>query len=340
MVDILALGEAMVRSTRPAPRTDVSTCRASAATPRTSRSRRRARERAPATYPRSATTSTAPCCARCGARKASTTPACAATPTPIPPSTSSPMTRRAITSLLPAGLGRQPHGRGAAAACAESPPRRVLHLSGISLAISESAREAGFAAIATARRAGVKVSFDTNHRPRLWSLALARTTITAAIAQSDICLPSFDDLAVLTGLDSPEAMVEHCLGLGAARRRAQARRPRRLAGRRASRRIRIPPHPCRPVDATGAGDAFGGAFVARLRRRRRPGARRPLCSGGRGAIDRGLRRGRADPARGARARRRSAPPDRSLLGGRLEVGQPGLEVLADHLVHVDDDAHR
>ena len=30
------------------------------------------------------------------------------------------------------------------------------------------------------------------------------------------------------------------------------------------RRLAVPPHPCRPVDATGAGDTFGGAFVARL----------------------------------------------------------------------------
>lgn len=29
-------------------------------------------------------------------------------------------------------------------------------------------------------------------------------------------------------------------------------------------RHRIAPHPCTPVDATGAGDTFGGAFVARL----------------------------------------------------------------------------
>ena len=31
-----------------------------------------------------------------------------------------------------------------------------------------------------------------------------------------------------------------------------------------TRQVRIAPHPCRPVDATGAGDAFGGAFVARI----------------------------------------------------------------------------
>jgi len=140
---------------------------------------------------------------------------------------------------------------------------QVLHCSGISMAISETARAACFAAMETARKAGVKVSFDTNHRARLWPLALAQSTIAAAIARSDICLPSFDDLAVLTGLDAPEAMVEHCLGLGA-RVVALKHGGHGAWLAEGERRIRIAPHPCRPVDATGAGDAFGGAFVARL----------------------------------------------------------------------------
>jgi 2-dehydro-3-deoxygluconokinase len=148
-----------------------------------------------------------------------------------------------------------PHARIAAA--------RVLHCSGISMAISATARATCFAAIETARKAGVKVSFDTNHRPRLWSLALARQTIAAAIAQCDICLPSFDDLALVTGLAAPEAMVEHCLGLGA-RVVALKHGAHGAWLAEGERRIRIAPHSCRPVDATGAGDAFGGAFVARL----------------------------------------------------------------------------
>ena len=142
------------------------------------------------------------------------------------------------------GPTQLPHAQIAAA--------RVLHLSGISMAISE-----------TARRAGVKVSFDTNHRAKLWPLALAQATIAAAIAASDICLPSFDDLAVLTGLDSPEAMVEHCLALGA-RVVALKHGGHGAWLAEGERRLHIAPHPCTPVDATGAGDAFGGAFIARL----------------------------------------------------------------------------
>jgi len=30
------------------------------------------------------------------------------------------------------------------------------------------------------------------------------------------------------------------------------------------RRVALAPHPCKPVDATGAGDTFGGSLLARL----------------------------------------------------------------------------
>lgn len=140
---------------------------------------------------------------------------------------------------------------------------RVFHLSGISLAISGSACDAGLAAIETAREAGVQVSFDTNLRLKLWPAARARAVMTEAMRLTDICLPSHDDLAALTGLRDDDALVDHCLGLGA-KVVALKLGERGAMVADAHMRHRIAPHPCRPVDATGAGDTFGGAFVARL----------------------------------------------------------------------------
>jgi 2-dehydro-3-deoxygluconokinase len=140
---------------------------------------------------------------------------------------------------------------------------RVLHLSGISLAISATARETGFAAMRAARAAGAMVSFDTNHRARLWPLATARAAVEQAIALCDICLPSFDDVETLTGLAEPEAMIAHCLSLGARIVALKHGAEGAWVADR-TRQVQIAPHPCRPVDATGAGDAFGGAFVARI----------------------------------------------------------------------------
>ncbi len=139
---------------------------------------------------------------------------------------------------------------------------RVLHLSGISLAIGEAARETAFAAVDAARAAGVQVSFDTNLRLKLWPLEQARAVITDALRRCDIALPSLEDMTALTGLTDAEAIVDHCLALGARTVALKLGAQGALVAT-ADERHRIPPHPCKAVDATGAGDTFGGAFVAR-----------------------------------------------------------------------------
>lgn len=139
---------------------------------------------------------------------------------------------------------------------------QVLHLSGITLAISDSSCDAAHAAVEIARAAGVAVSFDTNLRRKLWPLARARALIGDLIGQSDICLPSLDDLQVLTGLSDPDAIADHCLRLGARTVALKLGAAGALVAD-AGQRHRIAPHPCHCIDATGAGDTFGGAFVAR-----------------------------------------------------------------------------
>lgn len=140
---------------------------------------------------------------------------------------------------------------------------KILHLSGISAAISASACDACFAAVDAARSAGVTVSFDTNLRLALWPIARARGVMREFIRLSDICLPSYEDIRAISGLEEPEALIDFCLGLGA---KSVALK---LGDEGAwladdKRRERIAPHPCKPVDATGAGDVFAGALLARL----------------------------------------------------------------------------
>jgi 2-dehydro-3-deoxygluconokinase len=140
---------------------------------------------------------------------------------------------------------------------------KVLHLSGISLAISESARSTCFAAIDLAKKAGVKVSFDTNLRLKLWPLDTARAVINQAVGLSDICLPSLDDVTAMMGLSSPDEVVDHCLNLGAKIVALKLGAQGALLATTSSRQ-RIAAFACNPVDATGAGDTFGGAFIARI----------------------------------------------------------------------------
>jgi 2-dehydro-3-deoxygluconokinase len=140
---------------------------------------------------------------------------------------------------------------------------KVLHLSGISQAISGSAADAGFHAMAAARAAGVRVSYDTNLRLRLWAIERARAVIHAAIAMADIALPSLDDAVALTGLEKPDAIADFYLRLGAPLVALKLGKDGVLLTD-AHARHRIAPHQVQAVDATGAGDTFAGAFLARL----------------------------------------------------------------------------
>lgn len=140
---------------------------------------------------------------------------------------------------------------------------RVLHLSAIGQAISDSARATCDAAIDAARTAGVKVSYDTNLRLRLWELDVARAVIDATIARCDIALPSLDDSRELTGLTEPDAIAAYYLGLGAPLVALKMGAEGSLIAMR-ERMIRIAPHKVEAVDATGAGDTFDGAFLTRL----------------------------------------------------------------------------
>lgn len=140
---------------------------------------------------------------------------------------------------------------------------RFFHLSAIGQAISDSARQTCDAAITAARKAGVKVSYDTNLRLRLWELDLARKVIDATIARCDVALPSLDDSQQLTGLQEPDAIADYYLKLGAPLVALKMGSKGALIAT-AGKRTRVAPHKVEAVDATGAGDTFDGAFLTRL----------------------------------------------------------------------------
>ncbi len=140
---------------------------------------------------------------------------------------------------------------------------RIVFASGISQGISDSAADAVFHAIAVARRAGVTVAYDTNYRPRLWPAPRAAAVIHAAVAQSDIALPSLEDAQTLTGLEEPAAIVDFYLRLGPRIVVLKLGAGGALLGT-AEGHTPIPPFPSTPVDGTGAGDTFCGSFLARL----------------------------------------------------------------------------
>jgi 2-dehydro-3-deoxygluconokinase len=140
---------------------------------------------------------------------------------------------------------------------------RILHVSGISLAISGEAREAVFAAMAIARENGTLISFDANLRLKLWTLEEARPAMEQAIAMADIFLPSLDEIALLTGLQEPQAVIGWGHGRGARTIVLKLGEHGSIVSDGA-RMQAMAPLQVEAVDATGAGDCFAGNFLARL----------------------------------------------------------------------------
>jgi 2-dehydro-3-deoxygluconokinase len=140
---------------------------------------------------------------------------------------------------------------------------RFVQASGISMAISASASDSVLAAFDCARTAGARVAFDSNLRLKLWPLARARALIGAAAAMSDYFFPSLEDAQALSGLQDADAIIDWSHRLGA---RAVLLKlgPEGVLASDGTRRERIGGYKVQTVDATGAGDCFCGACLARL----------------------------------------------------------------------------
>lgn len=140
---------------------------------------------------------------------------------------------------------------------------KYLHVSGISQAISASACDTVFAAIEMARQGGAKVAYDSNLRLKLWPLARAQAIIRATIGMSDLFLPSLEDAQQFTGLQDADAILDWCFEAGA-REVVLKLGPGGAIHATDSRRTRVAGRKVEAVDATGAGDTFAGALLARL----------------------------------------------------------------------------
>jgi 2-dehydro-3-deoxygluconokinase len=140
---------------------------------------------------------------------------------------------------------------------------KVLHVSGISQAISARACDSVFAALDAARESGARISYDSNLRLKLWPLARARAVIVATLPLSDWFLPSLDEAALLSGASEANAILDWCHASGAP---LVALKMGADGVWVSSAKVRehIPGHRVDAVDATGAGDCFDGAFAARI----------------------------------------------------------------------------
>jgi 2-dehydro-3-deoxygluconokinase len=139
---------------------------------------------------------------------------------------------------------------------------KIVHLTGITPALSASCAAACLQALELAKAAGALVSFDPNYRPRLWPPETARAALLPLMRQTDILLMGHEDARAALGVEDEEAMLEAGAALGppiVVLKRAE----RGAVALAEGRRVEVPAAPItHMLDPVGAGDGFDAGFLA------------------------------------------------------------------------------
>jgi 2-dehydro-3-deoxygluconokinase len=148
---------------------------------------------------------------------------------------------------------------------------RVVHLSGITPALSTSSAAAVAHAFARARELGVSVSFDVNYRPALWdSAAHAGTHLLPLAKDADVVFVGLDEAATLWGcLDADDVRAV----VGGRGTLVVKDGPRAAWSFAEGAAVSAPALPTQIVEPVGAGDAFAAGWLCGLLRGVPPVAR-------------------------------------------------------------------
>jgi 2-dehydro-3-deoxygluconokinase len=139
---------------------------------------------------------------------------------------------------------------------------RILHLTGITPALSPGCYAVVAEAMARARAGGVTVSFDVNYRARLWDAATAGQRLRPLIAEADILFCKSADAALLFGCaGEPRAQIDRLAELTGARAILVTHGERGAALLEGGRLTQQPALPVQIVDRIGSGDAFAAGVL-------------------------------------------------------------------------------
>jgi len=140
---------------------------------------------------------------------------------------------------------------------------RWLHATGITCAISTNAAETVSAGLESARKHGIKKSFDLNIRRKLWSEQEARAVLEPIARDVDLLIGGEDEYCAIFGTsDGQEA-----LRIAASRNNSVAimtKGPEQLTYAVGGALTTIHPPQVKSVDPVGSGDAFTSGVISGL----------------------------------------------------------------------------
>lgn len=151
----------------------------------------------------------------------------------------------------------------------------LVHLTGITPLLSDSAREACLSVVRRARAAGVRVSFDVNYRSTLAPAHVAAEVLGELVAEADLVFGSPDELAyvipggvgnslapgLLPGTEEVDALAR-ALDPTGAREIVVKRGADGASAYTDGTALHAPGHRVDVVDTVGAGDAFVAGYLS------------------------------------------------------------------------------
>lgn len=139
---------------------------------------------------------------------------------------------------------------------------QLLHISGLTMPLSDCVRELLCEAVRRARSAGVKTSFDMNYRERLWPPDEAREAVLPIIEHVDLLFFGRRDAQTMFGLgDDPEEVTRYLGSVSGAQYVVVSLSADGIMGWDRETMTHVPPRKTVVLDRIGAGDAMVGGVL-------------------------------------------------------------------------------
>lgn len=143
---------------------------------------------------------------------------------------------------------------------------KILHVTGITLALSKTARETVYKAIEIAKANNVLVSFDPNIRLKLWNIEEAKPVIMDVVKMADIVFPGKEEGQLLLGTDEPKEIGRYLLNMGCKIVATKLGKEGCYIASREREELVAGYIVEKPEDTVGAGDGFAAGFLSGILR--------------------------------------------------------------------------
>lgn len=138
---------------------------------------------------------------------------------------------------------------------------RLVHLTGITVALGENCKEVVKKVIEVAKKAGCKLSFDPNIRLKLWSEEEARDSLLPLLPLFDIMLIGDEEGQILFGTKDPQEIIKKLRAMGVTTIAVKQGGDGAVVAQ-GDTIATIPAEKVSVVDTVGAGDAFASGFLS------------------------------------------------------------------------------